>query len=130
MNKRSKIALFSLLALIAAFGLMFAGCENPVQEVEGTVGLKQNSVPAPVSISVTESSANVVIVYEAVDDAAGHNFYLRIPNSKVAQTMTLYSAISTSISGNIDRYWFLENTRSVYKQPSCLTAQVWIALQR
>ena len=101
MNKRSKIALFSLLALIAAFGLMFAGCENPVQEVEGTVGLKANKLPAPGSITATEAGTDVVITYTAVADATQYSFYVKKADSVIVQNVTsnLYGATPV-ITGN------------------------------
>ena len=78
MNKRSTITLFSLLALIAAFGLTFAGCDTPVQEVEGTVGIKTNKAPAPSGFTVTkDGSNNITIKFDLVDNAVEYAMYVR-----------------------------------------------------
>jgi uncharacterized lipoprotein NlpE involved in copper resistance len=83
MNKRSAIVLVGLMALIAAFGLTLAGCENAAQEVEGTVGIKTGKAPAPGNVTAVKATTNVDVAFDLVDNAAGYRLYAKKEGSKL-----------------------------------------------
>ncbi|MDR2516996.1 MAG: hypothetical protein LBC88_06405 [Spirochaetaceae bacterium] len=86
MNKRSTVVLVSLMAFIAACGLSLAGCKDDIQDVS----IVANKAPAPGNVAVTKESGDVIIKFDAVDDATGYYLYVKKQGNK------LFNQLSTS----------------------------------
>jgi hypothetical protein len=84
MNK--KPVFFGMLVMVLAWGLLFAACENPVQEVEGNVGIsnpKANPV-ASVAAGKTTAGTEIIVKWDAVEGASTYTLYYQQEGKKTA----------------------------------------------
>jgi hypothetical protein len=77
----NKKFLAGMLAAALTFGMVFLGCENGVQEVEGAVSISQPQVAAPV-IQEVVAGKYVILAWDAVADASGYSVFTNQKDKK------------------------------------------------
>jgi hypothetical protein len=109
----SKKNLLGMLAGALAFGMVLAGCENGVQEVEGGVSITKPQVAAPAITEVkTTDGKYIILSWDAVDNAGS---YAVVQNQKDKKTISsvepsptngiTYKADGTSVSNSDPDKW-------------------------
>jgi hypothetical protein len=89
MNK--KICFVGMLASVLTLGVLFAACENGVQEVEGNVNATQVVVKAAGVASVTALQTTtpkdyIIVSFDAVENASSYTLYRQQDGKKSINT--------------------------------------------
>jgi hypothetical protein len=98
----SKMLLAGMAAMVLALGLVLAGCENGVQEVEGTVKVAQDKPAGVASVTAVLTTGNllgqsykgVIISWDAVDNAQSYSVYYQQEGKKTMQSSYYVNAQS------------------------------------
>jgi hypothetical protein len=74
--KKSTLFLVGMAVLALSFGLVLAGCENGVQEVEGEVSINYPQVAAPsITAEKTTDGKYLILRWDAVENAGDYQVY-------------------------------------------------------
>jgi fibronectin type 3 domain-containing protein len=81
MKKNSLFAV--MLVMTLALG-MFAGCENGVQEIEGSVGINEQKAPqaGAVTYKITDTKQYVIVSWDAAAEDVYYRVYLKQDDKK------------------------------------------------
>jgi hypothetical protein len=91
--KKGKFFAAGMLAAALAFGVILAGCDNGVQEVE----IKTGKASAPGDVQIEIEGNTVYISFDAVDNANQYKAYAR---EKGYKPITELPLVSPDIEGN------------------------------
>jgi hypothetical protein len=81
--------LFGFAALVfAAVFFLFAGCEDDIQKIEGTVSIEKASAPSNVQALI--SGSYVQLQWEAASNATGYSVYWQQEGKKTIHSVTSF----------------------------------------
>ncbi|MDR2375213.1 MAG: hypothetical protein LBD96_02120 [Treponema sp.] len=112
---KNKLCVAGLLAALAC-GLVLSGCENKILDVK-IVSDKANAV-SEVKATLTTDTTNVIVSWDAVENASGYVVYLKQGSSKsvnqigYGQNQSVYAEADGTPSANTDadKWSYLLNT--------------------